>query len=231
MIKNETIINKAVQTAIDIALDDKHGYSQYNRNGPDFDCSSLVLYCYASAGLDTHGATYTGNMRSCLSAAGFKALKYPCDLIKGDIILNEKCHTVIYIGEGQIVEATLDENGKIGQNAKTGDQTGHEIHITNMYTYYKGWDWVLRLEAQNTYIPPLLSYCYTYLPEITWGDISPATCAAQAALNYHGYGCIDTDGVFGDKTMQAVKRFQHNNGLTADGIIGKNTWSKLMTWR
>ncbi len=32
------------------------------------------------------------------------------------------------------------------------------------------------------------------------------------------------DGVFGKQTEQAVKEFQAENGLTADGIVGKNTW-------
>lgn len=231
MIQNESIIEKAVATAIDIALDDKHGYSQINRNGPDFDCSSLVLYCFASAGANTNGATYTGNMRKCLTDAGFKAIPYPCELIKGDILLNEIHHTALYIGDNQIVEAALDEKGGIGKGAKTGDQTGHEIHIRNFYVYSRGWDYVLRLDRIEPHIPKPLTMCFTYIPEITIGDVSPATCAAQAALNYHGYGLLETNGVFDEKMLAAVKKFQRINALDTDGIIGKNTWAKLMTWR
>lgn len=232
MIYNSSIIDKAVTTAIDIALNDEHGYSQINRNGnPDFDCFSLVLYCYASAGADTNGATYTGNMRQKLTEAGFKAIKYPCEVVKGDILLNEIHHTAICIGDGKIVEATLDENGGIGKGAKSGDQTGHEIHIRSFYHYSRGWDYVLRLDRTEINIPKPLTMCFTYIPEITIGDVSPATCAAQAALNYHGYGMLETDGVFAEKTLAAVKKFQRINGLTIDGIIGKDTWAKLMTWR
>jgi peptidoglycan hydrolase-like protein with peptidoglycan-binding domain len=35
------------------------------------------------------------------------------------------------------------------------------------------------------------------------------------------------DGVFGAKTKAAVIDFQSGNGLTADGIVGNNTWAKL----
>ena len=39
---------------------------------------------------------------------------------------------------------------------------------------------------------------------------------------------ISTDGIFGGVTINAVKQFQANNNLTQDGIVGKNTWNKLL---
>jgi N-acetylmuramoyl-L-alanine amidase len=36
------------------------------------------------------------------------------------------------------------------------------------------------------------------------------------------------DGIFGTKTLAAVRQFQQANGLTVDGIVGKNTWKKLL---
>lgn len=36
------------------------------------------------------------------------------------------------------------------------------------------------------------------------------------------------DGYFGTKTLAAVRQFQQAKGLTVDGIVGKNTWSKLL---
>lgn len=36
------------------------------------------------------------------------------------------------------------------------------------------------------------------------------------------------DGIFGTKTLAAVRQFQQANGLTVDGVVGKNTWKKLL---
>lgn len=39
---------------------------------------------------------------------------------------------------------------------------------------------------------------------------------------------ISVDGSFGAKTEEAVKEFQRKHGLTVDGVVGKNTWNKLL---
>ena len=41
-------------------------------------------------------------------------------------------------------------------------------------------------------------------------------------------GKYGADGKFGKQTEAAVKAFQKDNGLTADGVIGKKTWDALM---
>lgn len=38
---------------------------------------------------------------------------------------------------------------------------------------------------------------------------------------------IKVDGDFGPKTEEAVKKFQRENGLTPDGIVGSKTWNKM----
>ncbi|MBD2364307.1 N-acetylmuramoyl-L-alanine amidase [Anabaena minutissima FACHB-250] len=39
---------------------------------------------------------------------------------------------------------------------------------------------------------------------------------------------VDADGIFGPQTEAAIKRFQRQNGLLADAIIGPASWQKLI---
>lgn len=50
----------------------------------------------------------------------------------------------------------------------------------------------------------------------------------QYMLNAKGYSAGIDDGIFGAKTLAAVKAFQKARGLSVDGIVGKQTWSKLL---
>lgn len=49
----------------------------------------------------------------------------------------------------------------------------------------------------------------------------------QSMLYFKGYDTNGIDGIFGEGTTKAVKRFQGNQGLSVDGIVGKNTFEKL----
>ena len=52
------------------------------------------------------------------------------------------------------------------------------------------------------------------------------TYLIQAMLICKGFD-IEADSIFGPATESAVKEFQSRNGLSADGIVGKNTFNKL----
>ena len=49
----------------------------------------------------------------------------------------------------------------------------------------------------------------------------------QEKLKRWGYYNGSVDGIYGSKTEVAVKKFQRANGLTADGIAGKNTLAAM----
>ncbi len=49
----------------------------------------------------------------------------------------------------------------------------------------------------------------------------------QTKLKRWGYYTGSVDGIYGSKTVSAVKHFQRTNGLTADGICGPATLSAL----
>lgn len=49
----------------------------------------------------------------------------------------------------------------------------------------------------------------------------------QATLKNAGFYSGAIDGKIGKKTKTAIKNFQKANGLTVDGVVGKQTWAKL----
>jgi peptidoglycan hydrolase-like protein with peptidoglycan-binding domain len=52
----------------------------------------------------------------------------------------------------------------------------------------------------------------------------------QLMLNERGgFPIVTMDGVFGSTTDQAVKRYQQNENLTVDGIVGRQTWTSLLS--
>ena len=60
------------------------------------------------------------------------------------------------------------------------------------------------------------------------GSKGSAVKKLQILLNGLGYSVGTVDGEFGAKTKAAVIKYQKDNGLTADGEVGKDTWSKLI---
>ena len=146
-----SIIEKAVNWIISIANDNTHGYDQGSRWSPDYDCSSLVISAWKQAGVNLT-CTYTGNMYANMVNKGFSDITSQVNLAtgsglaRGDVLLNVASHTAMYIGNGQICEATGNENGGI-TGGQTGDQTGREICI-NSYRNYP-WNYVLRYVAED----------------------------------------------------------------------------------
>lgn len=66
-------------------------------------------------------------------------------------------------------------------------------------------------------------------PTLRRGSSGEYVTLLQTKLIQRGYDLqpYGSDGKYGTKTENAVKAFQKDNGLTADGICGKNTWSAL----
>lgn len=253
-----TIPERAAQIAVTIANDDKHGYSQANRNGTlgsgDFDCSSLVIYCYdlafREAGVSPTpsqcGASYTGNMLAAFTRCGFKSFRddHGAGLRVGDVLLNEQKHTAIVcsLNPVKVVNARGDMDGL------PGDSSGTEIRIQNFWSF--PWDWVLRYEGKSVSEPPQSNTVGQQMadhiianrgryPTIQFGDTGDAVMFAQAILVRLGYlnkGSKDfanVDGDFGLLTKAATMSFQSAtrdsaDPLVIDGIIGKNTWAKLL---
>lgn len=230
-------IEKAAAWAEATASDNTHGYAQDARWGPDYDCSSFVITALRQAGF-TLNATYTGDMRKALMAAGFADVTAKVNLStgagvqRGDVLLNDSSHTAMALGGGKIVQATINEKGTV-TGGKTGDQTGREIYIRSYYNY--PWNVVLRYAARET-----SSGANTATEEkgedeiemrmLKTGDKGYQVWVLQTLLIARGFSCGETgsDSDFGSATKAAVINFQRANSLEVDGIVGPLTWAKLL---
>lgn len=100
----------------------------------------------------------------------------------------------------------------------------------------KGDDWVRRLqqECNNQGFskqkvdgiagPATLAGC----PTLKKGVQGNITKLLQERLVKIGYNTNGVDGIFGNGTYSAIREFQKTRGLSIDGIVGQNTWRKLL---
>ena len=219
-------IEKATQWMINLANDPKHGYDQDNRWGPDYDCSSAVISAWQAAGVPvkSKGASYTGNMKSVFISCGFKDVRSSINLSngsglkRGDVLLNTVTHTAMYIGNGQIVHASINENGTT-TGGKIGDQTGKEICIRGYYN--KNWDCVLRyMNDDSSVTPPPSGNVY-----IRQGQTA-ANKFVGAGLTITGVRDAATKKA-GIKVLQKAMNLDYGSGLAVDGVWGPATEAAL----
>lgn len=193
-----------------------HGYSQANRMGDgtteticlsdgttvtiaggDRDCSSAVVTALRAVGVNTFGASYTGNMREQLLKTGLFGWRKMGvkSAQRGDIYLNEKCHTAVCVSpygsaRGDLLaQFSISEKGTVA--GTKGDQTGRESNIKAYYSY--PWDGTLywlgdgkTLNGSNT-------------------EVADNTVPSLGDTRYFG--------------PKMAKELQRQLGTTADGVI------------
>ena len=64
-------------------------------------------------------------------------------------------------------------------------------------------------------------------PQVRFGSKGVYVLILQDGLNTLGFTTGGLDGVFGNKTLNSVTRFQSSRGLKIDGIVGCNTWKSI----
>ena len=94
--------------------------------------------------------------------------------------------------------------------------------VNNVTTSNIGDYWVKRLQEECN------KQGFSSYPTLKKGARGNITKLLQEKLVSLGYNTNGIDGIFGIGTEKAVMSFQKNNGLVVDGIVGKNTWGKLI---
>lgn len=132
-----------------------------------------------------------------------------CCLFKYSSQNKNYSHTGIHIGDGVIVHCTGNGGVKYGSLSDTS--------WTN-YGIPKGLYTPEEIEKAGKVI---------LMVTVKKGSSGDAVKQLQEWLNQLGYDCGRPDGIFGTQTDLAVKKFQVNHGLKADGIVGTLTWNEI----
>ena len=214
------------------------------------DCSSLQNCAAVASGAP--GVSYgdngwvTTNMLGYLRAAGYAIitdrdkLRSDAWCVRGAIYVSSG-HTICALGDGSragetlraagIPEEVIIEDGGV-PDIDVGDKPEEPESSTGPGGPEPG------VPDQGTITMPALlpGWCYVALPTLQIGDggenspLEEAVRAAQLLLKGRGFpvGWMGADGDFGRKTESAVGQYQLDRALERDGIIGPETWRKLI---
>lgn len=142
------------------------------------------------------------------------------------VFMQDMSHVGVYIGGGYVVEAT-----------------GHARGVVKTKLAGRGWGlwgkprWISYEAAatpaqpeQTTTQATASALTVTGLPLLRYGDKGECVRSAQLLLIGRGYSCgwYGADGEIGQDTYNAIIAFQRASGLQQDGIIGAQTWARLI---
>lgn len=142
------------------------------------------------------------------------------------VFMQNMGHVGVYIGNGEVIEAM-----------------GHAYGVVKTKLAGRGWGlwgkprWISyeatanpAQPAQTTTQATASTLTVTGLPLLRYGDKGECVRSAQLLLIGRGYSCgrCGADGEIGQDTYNAIIAFQRACGLQQDGIIGAQTWARLI---
>ena len=208
-------VNKANNWGADlfVSIHFNKAYDNYNGSlGSEvcvyspFDIAQRIVDSLASLGFKNRGQKVRNNLYE-LKHTKMKAMIIEVCFVEAteDVALYKKLgHDLI--GK-TIVEAIANNNITISNVKPTVNNTDN---------------WIKRLQEECN------KQGFNSYPTLRKGARGNITKLLQEKLVSLGYNTNGVDGIFGSGTEKAVMSFQKNNGLVVDGIVGKNTWRKLL---
>lgn len=173
-----------------------------------FDCRGYTHYCVKNgAGIDISG----GYVKRQWADPNWD--------VKGDVgpdmleavscvFLADMSHTGLYVLGGRVLHCS----GEVKADTITGGRAWAKFAIPKgLYT----WQELVKLVKGD------------FQRMLKKGMSGSDVRDMQIMLNSLGYDCGTADGIYGNKTVQAVKAFQAAEGLTVDGIAGQDTLTHL----
>ena len=183
------------------------------------DCSGLFSWAFKQlGGYMYHGSNTMWNSyctdKGQLTKKGRtdgQALKPATAVFTGND--SNKGHVGLYVGNDTVIEASGTNAGVITTTISGGKWT--------FWGELKGVDY-----GDNTTQIPVVEQTK---PTLKRGNKGKWVTELQTILKSKGYdlGSYGVDGDFGKCTEAAVRQFQLDNDLVADGVVGAKTWEAL----
>ena len=176
-----------------------------------FDCRGFTRWVLARIGISLQGAGATSQWNTAANWEQKGAIKdMPTDRICCVFMQNGSTmsHTGLYVGYGRIIHCS----GEVKEGKTTDRGWTH-------YAIPKG------IEGEIPVPTPTPTY-----PTLRKGSKGEYVTLLQTKLIQKGYDLqpFGADGSYGNKTVAAVKQFQKDVGLTADGVTGPKTWNAIL---
>ena len=157
-------------------------------------------------------------------------------LIEVCFVDTEDANKYLEVGYKKIAKAIVDALDNHISSSLAVDTNTSSTSQTQSTTVNTGNDWVRRLQQEcnnqgyskqkvdGIAGPATLAGC----PTLRKGASGNITKLLQEKLVKLGYNTNGVDGIFGSGTYTAVREFQKTRGITADGIVGQDTWRNLL---
>ena len=172
-----------------------------------FDCRGYTHYCLKNgADIDISG----GYVKRQWTDANWDVKGDVTDLLEAVscVFLADMSHTGLYVLGGRVLHCS----GEVKADTITGGRAWAKFAIPKgLYT----WQELVKLVKGD------------FQRMLKKGMSGSDVRDMQIMLNSLGYDCGTADGIYGNKTVQAVKAFQAAEGLTVDGIAGQDTLTHL----
>lgn len=207
-------------------------WSSWNGKSWNFDCvcliKSIVFWNWKEDKTKPHGGcsynsktdyTCDGLLNACSNISNdFK------NIIVGELVcMYGKNHVGVYIGDGQVIEATSNWDNKV-QISNIGTDGKRSKPGSSSYSYW----------TKHGKLPGLV-YVIDETPATKINpsnDVTMSNLQKQMQLKYLGYYTGALDGAFGPISKAATKLFQKDYGLQVDGAFGKYTINKsIEVWK
>lgn len=186
------------------------------------DCSGLFAYAFKTLGGQMYHGSDTMFKKWCAENGELvNGKRFDGEELKpGTAVFcfngKKYSHVGLYIGNGEVIEAAGASKGVI------------KSKVTN--TKWKYWGELKGVSFDEKDIPESGKSSEDF-PTLRKGDKGPYVTLLQTMLLNHWYYLpkYGADGDFGNETLAAVKQFQQDWGLKADGIVGPETWHMLQS--